>query len=180
MVSTRPVESGAKENKVGSQDAPAVLISEQIRRTLEKEAEEISIFHLLDKGEVETIASYFDLVSYPAGSVLIREGEHLDYLGIVVSGKLEASHRPTIGEKAITIAHLEDGAHIGTIAFSRGRPAMASITAEEATDLLVLPAGKFESLAAAHPRTAVKILTGIIDVLTVRLESAIDKIVLFY
>ena len=165
---------------MSQQETPAALISGQIRRTLEEEAEEISIFHLLERREVEAIAPYFDLVHHPAGSVIVREGEEVDYLGILVAGKLEASHRPTIGEKEITIAHLEDGAHIGTISFPRGRKAMATITVEEAADLLVLPVSSFESLAEAHPRTAVKILKGIIEVLTIRLESAIDKIVLFY
>jgi CRP-like cAMP-binding protein len=78
------------------------------------------------------------------------------------------------------IAHLEDGAHIGGISFPGGRPAMASIVAEEQSEVLVISEDKFNAFADSYPTTAVKILKGIIEVLTIRLESAIDRVVLFY
>ena len=155
-------------------------IRRRIQRILEKEGGEINIFHLMDQDEIESTAGHFTFVSYESGSIVVREGERISFLGILVEGRLEVSHRPTIGDKPVIIAHMEDGAHVGTIAFPGGRPAMVTVMAEEKSDLLVLTEQSFDELAERHPATAVKLLKGVIEVLTIRLESAIDRIVLFF
>ena len=151
-----------------------------IRQFLTDKVGDSSIFHFLDHDELQFAADYFEVVCYPVGSVIVQEGEKLDYLGIVTSGKLEARHRPTIGNREITIALLEKGAHFGTISFPGGRSAMATVVAEEETEVLVLSQGKFNAFADRQPAAAVKLLQGIIEVLTIRLENAIDRIILFY
>ena len=155
-------------------------IGRRIWQIFENESDEITIFHFLDRDEIDSVAGYFELANYPAGAVLFKEGETVNYLGILANGKLEANHRPTIGDKPIVIAHLEDGAHIGGISHPGGRPAMASIVAEEASELLVISEDNFNAFADSYPVIAVKILKGIIEVLTIRLESAIDRVILFY
>jgi CRP-like cAMP-binding protein len=151
-----------------------------IRQFLADKAEDSSIFHFMDHDELEFAADYFEVVCYPVGSVIAKEGEKLDYLGIVTSGKLEARHKPTIGSREITIALLEKGAHFGTISFPGGRSAMATVVAEEETEVLVLSQEKFNAFADRQPTAAVRLLQGIIEVLTIRLESAIDRVILFY
>lgn len=155
-------------------------VRRRIWQIFENEADEITIFHFLDRDEIDRVAGYFELIDYPAGAVIFEEGKTVTFLGILANGKLEANHRPTIGEKPIVIAHLEDGAHIGGISFPGGRPAMASLVAEEASELLVISEDKFNDFADSYPTIAVKILKGIIEVLTIRLESAIDRVILFH
>ncbi len=155
-------------------------VRRRIWRIFENEADEITIFHFLDRDEIDRVAGYFELADYPAGAVIFEEGETVTFLGILANGKLEANHRPTIGNKPIVIAHLEDGAHVGSISFPGGRPAMASLIAEEQSEVLIITEAKFNSFAGSYPATAVKILKGIIEVLTIRLESAIDRVVLFH
>jgi CRP-like cAMP-binding protein len=155
-------------------------IRRRILQIFEKEADEITIFHFLDRNEIDHVAGYFELADYPPGAVVFKEGETVTFLGILANGKLEANHRPTIGNKPIVIAHLGDGAHIGGISFPGGRPAMASLVAEEQSEILVISEEKFDAFADSYPATAVKILKGIIEVLTIRLESAIDRVILFH
>ncbi len=160
--------------------SPLDPIRRRIWQIFENEADEITIFHFLDRDEIDHVARYFKLADYPAGAVLFREGETVTFLGILANGKLEANHRPTIGDKPIVIAHLEDGAHIGGISFPGGRPAMATLIAEEPSEILILTEDKFNEFADSYPLIAVKVLKGIIEVLTIRLEHAIDRVVLFF
>jgi CRP-like cAMP-binding protein len=155
-------------------------ISRRIWQIFESEADEVTIFHFLNRDEIGRIARYFELATYPAGALIFKEGETVTSLGILANGKLEANHRPTIGDKPIVIAHLENGAHIGGISFPGGRPAMASIVAEEPSELLVISEDNFNAFADSYPATAVKVLKGIIEVLSIRLENAIDRVILFY
>ena len=165
---------------MSKEDSALDPVQKLIRQFLTDKAGDSSIFHFLDHDELQFAADYFEMVCYPVGSVIVQEGEKLDYLGIVTSGKLEARHRPTIGNREITIALLEEGAHFGTISFPGGRSAMATVVAEEETEVLVLSQGKFNAFADRQPAAAVKLLQGIIEVLTIRLENAIDRIILFY
>jgi CRP-like cAMP-binding protein len=151
-----------------------------IRQFLEDKARGSSIFHFLDGDDLDFAADYFEVVCYPVGAVIVKEGEKLDYLGIVTSGKLDARHKPTIGSREITIALLEKGSHFGTISFPGGRSAMATVVAEEETEVLVLSQEKFNAFASRRPAVAVRLLQGIIEVLTIRLENAIDRVILFY
>ena len=155
-------------------------IRRRIWQIFENEADEITIFHFLDREEIDRVGGYFELATYAAGEVLFREGETVGRLGILANGKLEANHRPTIGDKPIVIAHLEDGAHIGGISFPGGRPAMATLIAEEESEVLILSEDKFNDFSDSYPSIAVKVLKGIVEVLTIRLEHAIDRVVLFF
>jgi CRP-like cAMP-binding protein len=73
-------------------------VRRRIWQIFENEADEITIFHFLDRDEIDRIAGYFELADYPAGAVLIKEGETVTFLGILANGTLEANHRPTFGD----------------------------------------------------------------------------------
>jgi hypothetical protein len=54
---------------------------------------------------------------------------------------------------------------------------MATLVAEKDAEILCLGEESFNDLAVHHPQTAVKLLKGIIEVLSIRLDNAIDRVV---
>jgi CRP-like cAMP-binding protein len=150
----------------------------RIKEILEFAAREISIFRLLEPEEIARIDSYFELNSHSLGSVVIKEGSHVGYLGIVAVGKIEARHKPSVEGHEMVIAHLEKGTFFGSVSSPGGRPAMATLVAEKDTEILCLGEESFNDLAVHHPQTAVRLLKGIIEVLSIRLDNAIDRVVL--
>jgi len=59
-----------------------------IKEHLDKLRSEM-IFSFIEEDDVEKIIPFFELVDYPVGSVVFREGDPGDFIGFVVSGKLE-------------------------------------------------------------------------------------------
>lgn len=153
-------------------------VAQRIQDILESDSGEISIFRHLAADEMVGIADYFEVRRYITGEVVVEEGKQLDCLGIVIEGKLEARHRPSVEGNDMIIAHLGKGAHIGSVSSPGGRPAMATVAAEEETELLCIREERFDELADKHPRRAVRILKGVIEVLSIRLDNAIDRVVL--
>ena len=155
-----------------------VDIRQRIQEILKRDAEAISIFRLLEPGEIADKEIYFRLDHHSSGSVVIHEGTTVDYLGIVSAGKLEVRHKPSVDGHEMVIAHLEKGACFGGISSPEGRPAMATLVAEQDTELLCLSEEDFNDLASHNPQTAIRLLKGIIEVLSIRLDNAIDRVVL--
>jgi CRP-like cAMP-binding protein len=154
------------------------VVRRRIQEVLVRHAGEIGIFRHLEAEETAGIEGYFELRRHASGSVVIEEGARVNFLGIVARGKLEARHRPNVDGHDMVIAHLEEGSHIGSVSSPGGRPAMATVLAEEETEILCLREERFDELAARHPKTAIRLLKGIIEVLSIRLDNAIDRVVL--
>ena len=154
------------------------IIRKRIQEILESDFREIGIFRHFEAEETVGIEGYFELRHHAPGFVVIEEGAQVDYLGIVVDGKLEARHRPSVDGHDMVIAHLEKGSHIGSISSPGGRPAMATVVAEVETEILCLRKERFDDLAVDHPQTAIRLLKGIIEALSIRLDNAIDRVVL--
>lgn len=52
------------------------------------------IFSQLDDEDINKISSFFELATYPAHTVIFKEDEPGDFMGFVVSGRLEVKNRP--------------------------------------------------------------------------------------
>ena len=150
----------------------------RIKEILEHDAREFSIFSLLEPAEIVGMESCFRLQRHPAGSVILHEGSQVNYLGIVGTGKIEVRHRPSIEGHEMVIAHLEQGSFFGSVSSPGGRPAMAALVSEEETEVLSLSEESFNDFEQKSPQAAVRFLKGVIQVLSIRLDSAIDRVIL--
>lgn len=72
----------------------------------------------------------------PTGAVLIREGQPIDALYIVLDGVLEVSGQAAVAEKPI---RLGCGEVVGEVSFVDSRPPMATVTAAEDAIVLSVP-----------------------------------------
>lgn len=147
-----------------------------IKEIMESSGDKISIFRLLDKDERKKIAELFQLVKYPAGAICVREGEPINYIGIIASGRMKFERHNKITDKPTLLAILEKGSHVGDFSMLQERESLGQLRAVEDSDLLVLSHDELDEFMQENPHTGIKILKGISTVLSIRLKSAIDKV----
>src|SRR5690606_657864 len=90
------------------------------------------LFRHLTYQELVRVMNIVDVRSFAAGACVLDEGDEGDEMFIVLIGKV----RVHSGEA--TIATLEPGQHFGEMALIDKVPRSATVTAEEASKLMVL------------------------------------------
>jgi CRP-like cAMP-binding protein len=154
------------------------VMKKRIEEIITAAGDEITIFDMMDSGEVRKIAEFFELLRYPAGTIVLKEGEIISYIGIIASGELKLERQGKFVGKWITLAILSKGAHFGDFSMLIGRESLGQLRAVLDTELLIITHSKLDAFMQENPYTGIKILKGISSVLSVRLKHAIDQIVL--
>jgi CRP/FNR family cyclic AMP-dependent transcriptional regulator len=90
----------------------------------------------LADGDVDWMIHNGTRTKVPAGTALIREGEPLQVLYVVLDGQLAVT-LAALGGKPI--AHLQSGEILGELSFLDSRPPSASVTAVEPSTVLSIP-----------------------------------------
>jgi len=134
------------------------------------------IFYMFDDEDIDKIAPFFERCDYPAGSVLYKEGEPGNFIGLVLSGKLEVKKQTEFKGNQIIIALLTKGAMVGELSMFDKRRRSATVEAVEDTSLIIFKSASMESLMQQHPYTGIKILKGLIRILSLRLRKATERL----
>ncbi len=153
-------------------------MKKRIEEIIKTSGDEITIFDLLEPGEIQKIGDFFELVRYPAGTVVLKEGETINYIGIIASGELKLERQGEFVGKPKKLAIFSKGAHFGDFSMLLGRESLGQLKAVVDTELLIITHSKLEAFMQENPYTGIKILKGISSVLSIRLKHAIDQIVL--
>jgi predicted acylesterase/phospholipase RssA/CRP-like cAMP-binding protein len=121
----------------------------------------VPFFAALDETARLQLARQFEPVHVPAGEVIIAQGEIGDGLFVVVSGRLRVSVMARGTER---ILHdLARGSTVGEIALLSDRPRSATVRAVRDSDLLLLRAAAFRSLAERSPAVLAAMARLLID-----------------
>lgn len=108
----------------------------------------------LTQEEVERLATEVRIEPYPAGMVVVRQGEPGDSLFVVASGRVQVSlHSPNGGPER-TLAVIEAGDYFGELSLLTGAPRSATIRTLEDTDLLVLSRDALRPVLLNDPAAA--------------------------
>ena len=153
-------------------------MKKRIQEIIKTSGDEITIFDLLEPGEIQKIGDFFELARYPAGAVVLKEGETINYIGIIASGELKLERQGEFVGKPKKLAIFSKGAHFGDFSMLLGRESLGQLKAVVDTELLIITHAKLEAFMRENPYTGIKILKGISSVLSIRLKHAIDQIVL--
>jgi CRP-like cAMP-binding protein len=151
-------------------------MQDTIKEIMESFGDKITILRLLSRNEREMIGELFKLIRYPAGSVCVREGKSINFIGIISAGRMKFERANRITGKPTLLGILEKGSHVGDFSMLPERESLGQVRALEDTDLLVLSHDELEAFIQEHPHIGIKILKGISTVLSIRLKSAIDKV----
>jgi CRP-like cAMP-binding protein len=130
----------------------------------------VPLFSQIDREGLRALISAFEMVTVPAGAVVIREGEEGAEAYIVARGELEVRRMPSdrssepdglsggdsLGPPA-TLARLTNGALFGEMALLSRAPRAASVIACRPSILLVARRDALEEVAAVQPNVGVEL-----------------------
>jgi CRP/FNR family cyclic AMP-dependent transcriptional regulator len=134
---------------VGATRSPAEATVELLRR--------VSLFSELSAEELEKVARVAVPRSYPAGSVILREGDAGDTCYILRAGGARVVRQHADG-RAITLTNLGPGEIFGELAMFGGEVRSATVEALDDVQAVAILAGDLKRMLGEHPEIAVKLL----------------------
>jgi len=133
-------------------------------------------FSFLSEEDFRKIACFFESASYPAHTVIFREGDPAEFIGFVLSGKLEVKKQTEFKGNQLIIAILTKGAPVGELSIFDEHARSATVEAVEDTSILMLRNDAFERLLKEFPDIGIKILKGFIRTLSLRLRKMTERL----
>jgi CRP-like cAMP-binding protein len=146
-----------------------------IKEHLDKLRSEM-IFSFIEDDDAEKVIPFFDSIDYPVGAVIFKEGDSGDFIGFVVSGKLEVKKQTEFKGNQLIIALLSSGALVGELSIFDQHKRSATVEAVEDTTMLILRNKALDALIQQHPYTGIKLLKGLIRILSLRLRKATERL----
>jgi CRP-like cAMP-binding protein len=118
----------------------------------------LPLFGALTKAALRELLAAFDMITVPAGRVVVEEGSEGTEAYIVARGELEVSRRGTEdGEPPVALARLANGALFGEMALLSRAPRAASVVAARPSILLVARREALEAVAAKRVEVGVEL-----------------------
>ncbi|MBN1484857.1 MAG: cyclic nucleotide-binding domain-containing protein [Chloroflexia bacterium] len=137
------IEGGALEDILQTQPVPSERI--RTRARLLAWLDGVGLFQGLPRRELRALAGRLERVDVPAGEMLVRQGQSIQTLYLIESGRL--LRIKDWGEESTDIEQeLGPGEYFGALSTLLGSEAQASIVASEASTLWALPAKAFDRL----------------------------------
>ena len=133
-------------------------------------------FSFLNEEDFEKISCFFESVTYPAQTVIFKEGDPADFIGFVFSGKLEVKKQTEFKGNQLIIAILTRGALVGELSIFDEHERSATVEAVEETSILKLRNEAFDALLREYPEIGIRILKGFIRILSLRLRKTTERL----
>ncbi len=130
----------------------------------------IPLFRYLTYQELVKVLNITYLETYDAGAEIIKEADSGEELYVILAGKVLVSRS---GQE---IVELHPGIHFGEMALVDQSPRSATVTARDATRLLVVQRRSFYTLIRKEPVLAVKLLWSFVQVLSRRLRETNEQL----
>lgn len=129
----------------------------------------VPIFTHLDLADLARVAGEMSPRSYDAGQVVLHQGDRNGALYVVLDGQLRwelpSGH----------FAYLEPGSGIGSTTLVAARRSPATLSAEQASRVLVLGTEEFRRLCRRRPRLGTMLLTALADELSDWIDPDTDR-----
>jgi cAMP-dependent protein kinase regulator len=127
----------------------------------------VPLFSQLEKEALRELIAAFEMITVPAGAIVIEEGQEGAEAYIVARGELEVRRQPgerdrvsddgARDETPITLARLTNGALFGEMALLSRAPRGASVVACRPSILLVARRDALEEVAEVQPQVGVEL-----------------------
>jgi CRP-like cAMP-binding protein len=119
----------------------------------------IPLFSALPREGLRALVEVFEMVTVPAGHVVIEEGQEGAEAYIVARGALEVTRRPVDedGSPPLVLARLVSGALFGEMALLSRAPRAASVIATRPSILLVAKRDALEVVAQKRPEVGAEL-----------------------
>jgi CRP/FNR family transcriptional regulator len=131
----------------------------------------VPLFAGLSEPELDRIAQVSVLRHYPAGSVILREGDAGDTCYVMRSGRARILREHSDG-RAITLTNVGPGEIFGELAMFGGEVRSATVETLEYVEAVAILADDLKRLLSEHPEISVKLL----EALAKKLRQANERI----
>lgn len=146
--------------------------------------QKIFLFQDLEEAELHQILSRTMPRNFPAGEVIIREGDPGDSLFIMQAGEVEITKQLTLvldedtpKERVFIRLNAENGVYFGEMALLENETRSATVTALTDCSLLELHQKDFLDLIGMNPAMGVKLLLRLAQVLSGHLRKTNQDVV---
>ncbi|MBU4260302.1 MAG: cyclic nucleotide-binding domain-containing protein [Proteobacteria bacterium] len=129
-----------------------------------------NVFPEFMENEVEKLICYLELRRYAQGAIVWQQSDPLEFMGLLVEGKLVIKREGRFPGKNIILAILEKGSLFGEMAVAASHPHSVTISAVEETQAYVLSFDNAQNLFQKEPALSIKLLKKIIVVCGLRLQ----------
>jgi len=123
----------------------------------------------LEWSQIEALSSYVSLYRAAPGTVLFREGDHGDFMCIVLQGRLDIHKEDSLHDDK-TVATVHAGRSLGEMAMVDSEPRSATARVVESAVLAVLTQENFAVISREKPALAVRLLLKIAQSISQRLR----------
>ena len=120
----------------------------------------VPLFSDLNEPELERIAQVAVRRAYPAGSVILREGDPGDTCYVMRSGRARITREHPDG-RAITLTNVGPGEIFGELAMFGGEVRSATVETIEDVEAVAILADDLKRLLRRHPEISVKLLVAL-------------------
>ena len=144
----------------------------------------IFLFQDLEGDEVDQVAGSTSTYEFPAGSIILREGEEGDSMFIMCQGEVEITKRLTLEldedtpkERVMIRLKADNGVSFGEMALLENEARSATVTALTDCRLMELHREEFLDLIHHNPKMGVKILMRLAQLLSQHLRKTNQEVV---
>jgi CRP/FNR family cyclic AMP-dependent transcriptional regulator len=144
----------------------------------------IFLFQDLEDGEIKRVLGRAPLREFPAGAIIIQEGEPGDSMFIMFEGEVEITKQLTLilgddlpRERVMTRLRAEDGVSFGEMALLENEVRSATVTALTDCRLLELHREEFLEVVRQQPPMGNKLLLRLAQLLSKHLRKTNQDVV---
>ncbi|MEJ2470465.1 MAG: cyclic nucleotide-binding domain-containing protein [Desulfuromonadales bacterium] len=137
---------------------------------------ELGFFSFFAENEMEDLSRHFNCRSVPAKTNLWESGDPCEYIGFIVSGKVQIKVDTEFPGKQVVVGVFTRGAVIGTSCAVDDAPRNSTATAMEDTGLILITHDNFTHLIEHHPQLGTRLLKGMLLSESTRLQQAYARL----
>lgn len=130
----------------------------------------------LAEGEAKVLLAGMSSVNVQAGVDLFALEDPADCLYFLVAGRIAVRKTTGFGNRMQVVALLDPGAPVGEAGLLEGQVRGATLTAVTESSLLMLTRTTFATMSAIHPMLALKLMTWLMERISLRLKKSSERL----
>lgn len=136
---------------------------------------EMSFFNHFEPQELDLISKHLSLRDIEKDEVVFEEGEKGNYMCFVAEGSLNVV-KDIDGKKKVVISLISRGKSFGEMAMVDLGSRSATVIGARKSELVIMGRQAFDLILERHPKTGVKLLSGVARLLSLYLRQASGRL----